>query len=1308
MAITPKTPRTLCHEPGNNRGGKDLSKEVDGAASCAFPQPPSDPYRPSITDELELRIPAGQIPQDPSSSISGVFQLAWAIVIASYTDVYHVSFDFSSGGSSYRPFRVRVRPEQSVREALASLAQNTIEEKSLCKDGILGSEARPGMAGQQAQNALSVQQKGKSADSRHLVQDGHPDVHHSLMMTCEVHGGSENKIHARFDARAISPQLVQVVMEQLAHVARSVGNRETTSIKSLLGICPRGLERVQAWNGRLQLHPKMVCIHEVISRNCRNQPSAPAVCAWDGKLTYSELDQQSDQLAAHLLAAGLRQENYVGLFLRKCMWTPVAMMAVMKAGAAFVLLDPALPDKRLAALCRISEATSVITTPDLSGRAEQFGLPVRLAQKRPGTLLEPPRRTVHPLQAAYAAFTSGSSGEPKGVVVEHVAVSSGVDAYCTSIGLHPNSRVLQFASYSFTISVVDHLITLMQGACLCVPSDDQLKNSLPETIRDFDANWVTCTPSVARVLDPDSLPSLTTLCLAGESLTRNDLDKWCGRLDLKSIYGQSENTLAALVDTKTPSSDPSDLGYAFAATCWVAHPGNPNRLVPLGSEGELLLEAPTMSRGYLHNEAQNKATFLRDLAWLQDVRPEDHAARFLRTGDIVRYRPENGALQYVARSGTQVKLRGQRIELAEVEFQLKLQFPAAASAVAEIVTPPGEERSHEAVLAAFVTVGSERRYGDDAPVFAAPTETFRQQVQQALPHLRQMLPGYMVPTAFIPLTRLPLTPSGKLNRRALRNEAVELGPGLQRYHASEKAFRPPRTEEEGVLQRVCALILDQDPLDINMNNSFFDLGGNSISTMQLISRTRDLGFSITTADVFQQLSLAELARVHRERPEPAKERPVAGSDLNWEASLKADFIQQNPVGLDPETISDVFPCTETQIWSLNNHEGGHFLLSISGTLDLERLRDACRCLIDNHTALRSVFVSFGERILQVILRQVDLPFIIYASGETFSDPLAVAREWCPPVDRKAAFPLGTLPLQFTLFPGHGKQHALVMRLSHAQYDGICLPNLISDLCACYSDGRVSLLPTDFADYARQVTRQATPESFSFWRNLLADSRITQLPYSSPQRNTTETLLKCASRVPLPEPPAGITLATAVKAAWAEVLRQATGDTDLVFGQLTNSRSMNLPGIHRIVGPCYNTIPVRVQYKPTWTYHDLMQSIQEQHVQSVPFEAPGWHHIVSHSTEWPQETRPQTLVVHQNFDQQVDVSMGHTRFQLAEYVAIEPADMSLDLYSEPQGDQLALTLLSSSHFIAESDMRSLLAKLCDTLTGFSRRRTACSG
>lgn len=991
------------------------------------------------------------------------------------------------------------------------------------------------------------------------------------------------------------------------------------------------------------------------------------------------------------------------------MWTAVSMLGVMKSGNTFVLLDPSLPDQRLKTLCGISRAVMILTQPEQFSRAQQLGPPVMVTQEEcripfPRSSILP---EVKPYHAAYAAFTSGSSGEPKGVVVDHKAVCSGVDAYCSSLGLDSQSRVFQFASYSFTISAIDHLITLMQGACLCIPSISQLQGSLLDTMLTLDVNLVTITPSVARVLKPESIPGLKTLCLAGESLTRIDLEKWRGHVDLKSVYGQSENTLAALVDTKTTLSHPCDLGYAFVAHCWVVDSRNPHRLVPIGAEGELLLEAPTMARGYLNNEEQTKATFLHDPAWLQNVRPGGHGI-FLKTGDIVRVQPDNGSIQYVGRSGTQVKLRGQRIELAEVEFQLRRRFPAADAVVAEIVTPD-EERPDGSILVAFIAEKYHKGHGEnhhDSP-FADEVPSFSERSRQAVSQMREVLPEYMVPTAFIPLVTLPLTPSGKLNRRLLRNKASELGDGLQRYYVFSGNAHPrrqARTEQESTIQRICTRILRVDSTDIDMNGSFLENGGNSITAMQLVSESREDGFFFTTRDVFRQLSLAGLAdMVESPKCNGKDDGPAVGEA--WAAALKSKLEHQSSA-FSSEDIADVFPCTETQQWMLNNDEGGDFLLRFSGPLDTGRLQSACQHLVKIHTALRSVFVRVDKTLLQVVLKEFDPSFTVQQNIQG-KDPIDFARELFS-LSGENLFPLGNPPLQLTLIRGEGEEHFLIMRLSHAQYDRICQHTIISDLCAVYQkpEGASSVPTTDFALYVRQIALQQTQEAFAFWRNLLSDSTITKLPYAVPQTETKETVLECSTNITTPSPPIGITMASMIKAAWSTVLREVTDTSDLVFGQLVNMRGIDMPGIYRLVGPCYSILPIRLNHHPSWTILDLLLAVQDQHAQSMPFETAQWDRIVSESTNWPPGTRPQTLVIHQDYPTELDIQMDKTgecdrlRCQLAEYLPNDPADMSVDLYSEPRGDRLSLTLLSSNRFIAKDQLQMLLERLCDTLTRFA--------
>ena len=959
-SITPTiTPQHLC-------------KEQHQLALTAFPALPHDSYHPQETKCLSSWISDLNPHQKNPVAISSTLQLAWALVLTAYTDCHDVVFGLSIQGpadpvASVCPVRVNVQPDLAVDKALALLDKHSLLSSH--------HQSSPEIAGR-FPNVLAIHHGPKERTTK--FYEGSPEIH-PLLVTGEVLDKGLH-IHLQYDPEVISPAMGQMVLDQLVHVVSSIRSNPTSRLESLLGICPMGLKQAQQWNSRLQLHGKETCIHDVIAEKSRQHPSAPAICAWDGNMTYSELDTKSNQLADRLTAFSPEPEKFVGLLFQKSMWTAVSMLGVMKAGNAFVLLDPSLPDQRLKTLCGISRAVMILTQPEQFSRAHQLGPPVMVTQEE--CRVPSPRSSilpqVKPYHAAYAAFTSGSSGEPKGVVVDHRAVCSGVDAYCSSLGLDSQSRVFQFASYSFTISAIDHLITLMQGACLCVPSISQLQGGLLDTMLTLDVNWVTITPSVARVLEPKSIPGLKTLCLAGESLTRSDLEKWRGHVDLKSVYGQSENTLAALVDTKTTSSHPCDLGYAFAAHCWVVHPRNPHRLVPIGAEGELFLEAPTMARGYLNNEEQTKATFLHNPAWLQDIRPGGHGI-FLKTGDIVRVQPDNGSIQYVGRSGTQVKLRGQRIELAEVEFQLRRQFPTADAVVAEIVTPD-EERPDGSILVAFILEKHHKGHGEnhhDSP-FADEVPAFSEGSRQAVSQMREVLPEYMVPTAFIPLATLPLTPSGKLNRRLLRNTASELGDRLQRYYVFSGNAHPrrqARTEQESTIEQICTRILRVNSMDIDMDGSFLENGGNSITAMQLVSETRETGFFFTTRDVFRHLSLAELAgMVESPKCSGKDDGPAAGE--TWIAALKSK-LEDQPLAFSGENISNVFPCTETQQWMLSNHEGGDFLLRFSGPLDTGRLQSACQRLVKIHTALRSVFVRVDETLLQVVLREFDPPFTMH-------------------------------------------------------------------------------------------------------------------------------------------------------------------------------------------------------------------------------------------------------------------------------------------------------------------------------------------
>jgi hypothetical protein len=278
----------------------------------------------------------------------------------------------------------------------------------------------------------------------------------------------------------------------------------------------------------------------------------------------------------------------------------------------------------------------------------------------------------------------------------------------------------------------------------------------------------------------------------------------------------------------------------------------------------------------------------------------------------------------------------------------------------------------------------------------------------------------------------------------------------------------------------------------------------------------------------------------------------------------------------------------------------------------------------------------------------------------------------------------------------------MIQLSHAQYDSVCQETLVSDLCQFYRDPTTPINATNYALFAHEVSKQQTPEAFDFWSNLLLGSSITEIPNTAPQMQSKNTILRCSTKVTIQSLPSGITMASMVKAAWSNVLRQETGDDDIVFAQLVNLRSMDVPDVHRTVGLCSNRVPVRVQYGRCKTALDLLHAVEDQHTQTIPFKAAEWENIVTYSTDWAAGSKPQSLVIHQDLLPKTDVQMGdNLRCQFADCIHIEPTDDFLKLYSEElRGGMLKLTLAYSSHFVPKSGINGLLGKLRNTLMHFT--------
>ncbi|OJJ88491.1 putative nonribosomal peptide synthase [Aspergillus glaucus CBS 516.65] len=1186
-----------------------------------FPRMPHDGYKVSTTERIDLII----ADHKDGSVINVVPSLtaAWGTVLASYTDSDDVLFGLAPPQSAVRSCPLRLQREGPVIAAL-NQAEDVISESDKTLDGF--------------QNVLVIRDDGDES----LDESG---ISYPLAIVCRIRKEGV-QIQAIFDSMLLVRETVQMMLFQLRHAFTRIIQNPKVALAELQATSPEGLEKILHWNTATAAQRNETLCHRLIEQRCEEQPSAPAVCAWDGTLTYAELDAQASRLANQLVEAGVGPDRFVGLLMEKSMWTTVAILAVMKAGGALTLMDASQPVQRLALMRRKAQPRVLLVSPNHAAVAGGLDVPVLMVpgiqeQDETSTTAYSQTEIVRPHNSLYAGFTSGSTGEPKGFVMDHTAFCSGLDAYCEQSGLTSQSRVFQFASHAFIISLTDQIAPLTQGACVCLPSEDQLQNDLAGAIRELNANWAKLTPSVLHLLEPADIPGLQTLITVGEPMDTAELTKWQrSGVSLLSLYGLSENSKGGMFASRNDSScDSCRFNRPFCATPWVVSRHDPNILMPIGAEGEMLFEGPCVSKGYIDNEEQNRMIFLEDTAWLKQVRP-DGRGRFLRTGDLVRYNPKDGALHLLGRKGTRIKIRGQRVELSEIEYQLHAQFDDVKEPVVVEVVVPSDDSQRDPMLVAFVPVekpGPSLQYHNRVEnLFVPPSKEFRQKAQTTLLNLSKVLPSFMVPSAIVTTTALPRTPTGKLHRRLLREKASKLcRKDLLAYTSNEAAHQDPITEQEIFLQRVCAEVLGLPPNTIGMQANFLDLGGNSILARHLVTQVRKSGLYITVADVLRQPYLSTLALCHQSCCDSAA--PVF-DDVAMDPfeDIQTDLLANLPASLDAADIEDVLPTHDEQEYMAAWPELDYHLFELTGSVDADRLHRACQALVTNHTILRSVFVPFRDTMLQVVLRHVDVVFSVQTS--TDQDALSCALAYRE-ADLQQPYRADKPRLEFKLVQDAPEHSILHFRILHAQYDAVCLPRLLSDLWAAY-DGQDIHVVSDYSDYARECSRQRKPAAYHFWQDLLKGSKITpapvrEVPVPDEQRTAFEV------DIPLLTPPAGITVATVIKAAWAIVLQEYTGTTDdLVFGQFVNTRNLSLPGIDDIVGPCFNVIPVRVPRSMlSSSMYDLLRTIQSQHAECIDFETIGWRDMFSQRPGDPTVDLPGSVVKFQNFIPEPERQIG---------------------------------------------------------------------
>ncbi|KAF2842939.1 nonribosomal peptide synthase [Patellaria atrata CBS 101060] len=984
-----------------------------------------------------------------------------------------------------------------------------------------------------------------------------------------------------------------------------------TRIEKLDGLSENDRHQIMSWNS--QMPPTInKCVHEIVQERVLERPQASAVEGWDAKFTYVELNKNANLLAQYLMNLGVGAETLVPACFDKSAYTVVAMLAIMKAGGVVVPLGANHPKSALEDRVQDTQASIVLASTE---RAPIFddvvptvvAVNAELLKELAAEygLVENPARNVVPENGCFIIFTSGSTGKPKGVVLEHRALATSHNAHGTALGLGPHSRVLQFASHTFDNSIEEMFTTLTRGGTVCVPSEHDRMNDLAGVITRLNCNFMDLTPTVANTLVPSDVPSIKSMALGGEAITKRNADTWGKAVQLHGQYGPSECSINCVWNGDIGASpEPTNIGRAVGSVSWVVHPRDHNLLMPVGAAGELLVEGPILARGYLNNPEKTAEVFIENPLWASASK-DFSVRRFYKTGDLVRYNSD-GTLTYLGRKDTQVKLHGQRIELGEIEHNVKQSLTLDGEVGVELVKINGVK-----ALAAFLclpdAVDSEV---ESIPGLLPMTDSLRSIVGGLEQALSDLLPTYMIPSLFIPVAEMPLTTSGKLDRRALRLIAEGLSEQQSAmYRLAGGSGRAPTTDMEIALQELWGSVLPVDAKSIGADDGFFRLGGDSIAAISLVTAARKKGISLTVATIFQKPKLSDMANhctfnsAQEINKTEAPAQPFAL--LNATASSLDDIIHElaQECNIETHDVQDIYPCSPLQagLVALSNKQDGAYVAQntyrLPSDIDIERFQEAWRRVAQSEAILRTRVVHTKRTgFVQVVIRED----IHWNTASTFYD---LSED-----SNKLQLGNGGRLTNFALVgPSQGAYH-FVWTIHHALYDGWCIDLMLQKVKQCYEHSKITQ-SAPYSSFIRHLTALDNDASDDFWISKLSESSSRQFPQlPSPAYAVSPTSLLTHTMLVPQKPSPDVTLPSAIRAAWALIVAAYSGSDDVLFGEILTGRDAQVDGIESIVGPTLTTIPARFQVNRDLNVEDFLREVQNSSVEAMPYQFAGLQHI----------------------------------------------------------------------------------------------------
>ncbi|BFH13822.1 hypothetical protein J6TS7_53130 [Paenibacillus dendritiformis] len=975
---------------------------------------------------------------------------------------------------------------------------------------------------------------------------------------------------------------VQQMLQQIIAIAEHMIHRPFEKIVEVSLVSEEEKNTIlNVFNDTWADYPRDKTIHQLVEEQAERTPDHAAVVYEGSQLTYRELNTKANQFARTLRAEGVRPDQPVGLLAERSLEMIVGMLAILKAGGAYVPIDPEYPEERIGYMLEDSGAKLLLTQSHLQ-KCESFdGKRLMLDDERmyseAGSNLEPGAGPDH---LAYVIYTSGTTGKPKGVMVEHRGLCNLKPLFEDTLHIGEQDNVVQFASLSFDASCWEIFKALFNGATLYIPAKETILD--PRLFEDYmRRHRITAAllpPAYAASLTPGNLPGLKTLITGGSASSVDLVQQWQDRVLYVNAYGPTEDSI---VTTIWPATTGAPAGNAVAAEGNVVAPaGNvvapagklvpigrpiPNhrvyivgandQLLPVGIAGELCISGAGVARGYLNRPELTAEKFVDN--------PFEPGGRMYRTGDLAKWLPD-GTIAYLGRIDHQVKIRGYRIELGEVEAQL-----LKTASVREAVAIAREDGDGQPYLCAYIVADKELTSGD---------------LRSAL---SQALPGYMVPSCFVQLEHMPLTPNGKIDRKALPAPDGSMQTGAD--------YVAPRTAVEAELAQTWQEVLGIPRIGVKDN--FFDIGGHSLRATTLVAKLhKEMGIEMPLREVFQYPTIEQMAEA------------ITG---------KEHHAVYRSIPIAEESACYPLSSAQKRLYILSQLEGGELsynmpgVLEMEGALDRERLEEAFRQLIRRHETLRTGFELVGGEAVQRVHRDVE--FAVEHVRVKEAEANAHLREFMRPFDLRQP-PL----LRARLLELQPDRHLLLFDMHHIISDGASMGVFLREFAQLYEGAELPPLRIQYKDYAAwqqgEMQRERISKQEAYWLEVFSgDIPVLDLPadYARPlvrsftgntfhfiiDEQRSEKLRQLALQT-------GTTLYMVLLAAYTTLLSKYSGQEDIIVGTPVAGRTH--AELEPILGMFVNTLAMRNAPAGEKTFQEYLQEVKEHTLrayenQDYPFE-----------------------------------------------------------------------------------------------------------